>query len=307
MIEDTFQKLKSNLELSPSFGDVVSRQHKAVRSVVENNAASVKDTKLIGSLSRQTRIQPRDGDEFDIDILVLLGEFTSWQVTGGVTTTIAMNRVHGAVQSSDRYSKMNPEQDHPTITFEYANGVKVELVPAYLDKIGHAPNGNAHQPAGRAYWIPGRSGSWELADYDYEAEYISAANKLSGGLLIPTVKMLKAVKREHCPALKSYHLEVIAANVVPRLLAEYKEQGSNPTYPLLVADFLYRFDSQLTSMWGIPGSLSPPFVIDPVTRIAISPNIAWLKEQARSAWNDGTDADKHRVWKTIFRDQLPLP
>ena len=39
------------------------------------------------------------------------------------------------------------------------------------------------------YWVPARQGKWELADYDFEAEQITAINDSTGGLLVPTVKM----------------------------------------------------------------------------------------------------------------------
>jgi hypothetical protein len=307
MIDDTFQKLKFNLELTPNFSGIVSQRHKAVRSVIENERLSI-NTKLIGSLSRQTRIQPRPGDQFDIDILAVLGSFDRWVPSGtGTTTQMAMNMVHEAVASADRYAKMNPEQDHPTVTFDYANNVKIELVPAYLDNIGHSSDGSQHAPKGRAYWIPARNAKWELADYDYGADYISGKNQACNGLLIPTVKMLKAAKRWHFPAMKSYHLEVIATDLVPRIIEDCGQKSLTPTYPLLVANCLYLLEVQLEKTWQISGSLSPPFTIDPSTRAAIGPKVTWLGEQAKRAHLAGTDRDKHEVWKTIFGEVLPLP
>jgi hypothetical protein len=305
MIDDTFQKLKSNLELTPSFADIVSQRHNAVRRVIENNLVNA-TTKLIGSLSRQTRIQPRAGDDIDIDILVVLGEFAHWVKSDGITTGVAMTNVHRAIQTAERYAKMNPEQDHPTVTFDYANSVTVEMVPAYLDKVGKSFDGTPHQPAGRAYWVPGRDGIWELSDYDYEADYISALNKGTNGLFVPTVKMLKAAKRWHFPAMKSYHLEVIAAHLVPVMLEEYRQTSTPPTFPLLVGDALFRLGSQLATRWGIPGSLSKPFTIDGYTRVTIDPKVKWLGEQARLAYHAKTDGEKHQIWRTIFGEVLPL-
>ena len=72
-----FSKLKQNLEPNPSFDQTIQTRHAAVRSALENKGAAIKDTKLIGSLQRKTRIQPRIGEKFDIDILVVLGKFYS--------------------------------------------------------------------------------------------------------------------------------------------------------------------------------------------------------------------------------------
>jgi hypothetical protein len=305
MIEDTFLKLKSNLELDYSFGEIVSRQHNAVRSVIENNSLQIKSTKLIGSMSRQTRIQPRKDDAFDVDILVVMGEFNCWAPSGGITSQMAMNSLHSAVRSADRYAKMEPEQDHPAVTFGYANNVTVELVPAYLDMVGASFNGTPHLPTGRAYWVPGPNNSWQLADYDYEADYISSINRSTHGLFIPTVKMLKAVKRWHFPSMKSYHLEVIAADAVPKIIAECASLGVKLSYPLLVATFLFRLEDYLSRSWGIPGSLSPTFMLDLTTQATVGVKASWLREQANKAYFANTNYEKHALWRTIFGEVIP--
>lgn len=311
MINDTFNRVKTKLELNDTFSDTVSRQHNAVRGVVENNGQSVQDTKLIGSLHqlRQTRIQPRESDRFDIDVLVVLGAFYSWLRPGdptGVTPAMAMNYVHSIMNNSPRYGAMAPQQDHPTITFEYANNVKVELVPAYKDNIGHSPNGVQHQPTGRAYWIPNSGGGWDLADYDYEAQYISGVNQQTGGLFIPTVKMLKAIKREHFPSMKSFHLEVIAALTIPGIMAYHRQHGTVTTYPALIASFLNMLDSYVANPQRIPGSNSPAFQVDPMAQLEIAQKLPALKQQSRNALLVGSDSDKHTHWRGVFGEVFPL-
>src|SRR4051812_5093112 len=96
-----FNRLKSNLELSESFQEKISQHHNAVRSVIHNTIPNA-ETKLIGSLARRTRIQPRESDTFDIDILVELGEFASWSANG-VWPWQALQAVHTAVAGTDRY------------------------------------------------------------------------------------------------------------------------------------------------------------------------------------------------------------
>jgi Second Messenger Oligonucleotide or Dinucleotide Synthetase domain len=141
-ITQAFLTLKKNLELNPSFDDTVQQKHNAVHSVLEN--LGITDTKLIGSLQRRTRIQLRPGEIFDIDILVPLGEFYGWVSSGGVSPQLALQYLHGILNKSDRYRAMNPQQNQPTITFEYKDDVKVELVPAYLDMVGYSPDGKIH-------------------------------------------------------------------------------------------------------------------------------------------------------------------
>lgn len=308
MIEDTFLKLKSNLELSDTFSDTISRQHRAVRSVIENSGLDPK-TKLIGSVARQTRIPPKPQHDFDIDILVELGSFYSWLQPGdlnGITTGKAMEQVRAAVAGAHRYAKMNPELDHPTVTFSYANDVKVEIVPAFVDRIGASADGTRHEPVGRAYWVPARD-RWELADYDFERDAITAANKACGGWLVPVVKMVKAAKREHFPSMKSWHLEVIVSRLLPGILAELERKQIAASYPLLVASLLYWLQDNLDGERGISGSLSPKFTISQEARSEIMSGDQWLRRTVGAAHRAERDADKHELWKLIFKDVLPLP
>lgn len=309
MIEDTFRTLKSNLELTQTFQDKISRQYNAVKSVIENNHATVKRVVQIGSVGRKTRIMPKAGAnaEFDIDMLVVLGEFDRWVPDGqGISKEMAMESVQTAVKQAERYAKKNPERDNPTVTFTYEDGVTIELVPAYIDKIGKMPNsGPVYTPKERAFWVPSRTG-WQLADYEFEAAEITKANTACGGWLIPTVKMLKAAKREHFPSLSSFHLEVIAMNKIPGLITEYTGRGSTITYPLLVGAFLYRLMDYLPGDWGIPGSLSPTFRIDATATAEVAARTPWLRNQITAALGNCTDADRHRHWKPIFNDWIPL-
>src|SRR5207249_3335869 len=124
MINEAFLQLKSNLELGASFQETVQRHHEAVRSVIEKNGDKL-ETKLIGSLQRKTRVQPRSEDTFDIDILVNMGEFHSWVPSGGVTPQAAVARLLQVVAESDRYEQMNLSVDQPTVSFKYKDGTKV--------------------------------------------------------------------------------------------------------------------------------------------------------------------------------------
>ncbi len=64
MINSALQNLKTKLELNPSFNTIIQQKHNAVRSVVENKISGAR-TKLIGSLQKNTRIQPKTDDLFD--------------------------------------------------------------------------------------------------------------------------------------------------------------------------------------------------------------------------------------------------
>lgn len=309
MIEDTFLKLKSNLELTQTFQDTISRSYNAVKAVVENNHNGVKRVVQIGSVGRKTRIQPTPGTNasFDIDMLVVLGEFDRWVPKGqGISKEMAMESVESAVKSAQRYASKNPERDNPTVTFAYENGVTIELVPAYIDKIGKMPDGGpTYTPAGRAFWVPSRTG-WQLADYEYEAAEITRVNGVCNGMLIPAVKMLKAAKRKHFPSMSSYHLEVIASQKIPDIIKTYEKQGVAATYPKIVASMLFHLDGWLDQEWNIPGSLSPTFSVPASAKAELQRDEGWLRKTVGNAYNAKTDAEARQLWKLIFPDELPL-
>ena len=306
MLHDAFQKFKSNLELNETFDDIIQRRHNAVRSVIESAGHNV-ETKLIGSLQRQTRIQPKEGDIFDIDILVVLGSFVRWLQageTGGISPQAAMGELRRIVSESERYDSMNPQQDQPTVSFKYQDNTKVELVPAYLDQIGSSPDGTPHSPKGRAYWIP-KDGRWVLADYDYDADHVTRHNKLTDGWLIPTIKMLKTAKREYFPLLDSFHLEIIAAHIIPAVVVWYKQNNVSISFPTLITDFFNHAGSYLENPIKIPNSHSPHCSLDTATKIAVSKTLEQIKDHCNSIEKLGNDTTKLKAWRSLFGDAFP--
>jgi hypothetical protein len=173
------------------------------------------------------------------------------------------------MKSSERYGAMNPQQEAPTISVKYADKTVVEFVPAYIDQIGKSPDGTQHSPAGRAYWIP-KNGKWELADYDYEADYISRQNLLSDGWLIPTIKMLKAIKRTYSPQMRSFYLDIVATTVIPISVASQKQYGLHVSYPQLIRDFFTYAPLHFNLPVRIPGSHSPAIQLNSVDAIALT-------------------------------------
>lgn len=254
-IAQAFDLFKSRLELSQSFQDEVTTHHKAIREWIESYNQNVK-TKLIGSLQKKTRIQPQSEEVFDIDILVVLGDFYTWVNSGGVTPEVALKKMEEIVRGHGVYEKLGVETDNPTITFEYEDSVKVELVPAYFDKVGKSPNGTPILPVNRGYWIP-KNNNWIIADYDYDSEYISKTNENVGGYLIPTIKMLKAAKRNLFPNISSYHLEVLATNIIPSVIYFLQEKAERISYPNLVWAFFLVCKDRILGPAIITGSKSP--------------------------------------------------
>lgn len=245
-ISQAFNEFKSRLELTKGFQERVTTHHKAIRDWVESYDSNI-ETKLIGSLQRATRIQPLTNEGFDIDILVILGEFYKKSVNG-ISPSSALDRLEDIVKEHGTYKKIGVEEDSPVILFEYSDGTKVELVPGWRDFI--------FTPKGRGYRIPKR-GQWESADYDFDAEYISAQNKKSDGYLVPVIKMLKSSKRSLFPQMQSYHLEVLASDIITWTVNYFKKESLMINFPNLIFIFFYFAKDQILNSSQIPGSKSP--------------------------------------------------
>ncbi len=306
-MNDHFLRLKQNLELNPSFDQIIQARHVAVRSALENKSGAIKKTQLIGSLQRKTRVQPRENDVFDIDILVVLGEFYSWLPVGhpnGVLPEQALNHVHGSINKSERYSLKNPEKDSPTVSLQFADKVKVELVPAYLDMIGHSPDGKTHSPKRRSYWVPD-NGRWVLADYDFEAGRITDMNAASDGYLVPAIKMLKSIKRLHFPYLKSFPLEILAAQLIPAIVDYRKKNRQTVSYPDLIKLFFILAKDEVMKPIQMPGSNSPAINLDQATILSLGKIFDDIVSHISQIESMANDNNKIEAWRVLFRESFP--
>ena len=301
-VNSAFQDFKQRLELRDGFDEHIQQKHRAIRSVL--GAGGYRDTKLIGSLQRKTRIHPLPGQVFDVDILVILHEFTGWVSEGGITPSDAMTKLDGVVEQSRRYEAMNPQRDDPTIIIEHTGEIKIELVPAYLDNIGYSPDGTPHAPAGRAYWVSNGT-CWELADYDYDADYITNQNTIGGGWLVPTVKMLKSLKRRYFPHMKSFHLEILAAQIIPKEIRVRQVMRATITYPALIRKFFEESTMLLAMPARIPWSHTPAISIDPTLFPTTLQKFIEINRYIVNIMQTTSDTKKIQMWRQLFGDPFP--
>ncbi len=303
-MHEYFLKLKSNLELDPTLAESVSTRHTAMRTYLQNHHPSFKDSKLIGSVARKTRIHPGSGKKFDIDILVIAGEFTAWVASGGVTPQAALDQLHSTVNESARYGDMNPFQDAPTVTVTYADEIQAQLVPAYIDMIGRDSAGRELGSIGRGYWVV-KNGTWQMADYDYEAEYISKQNEASGGYLIPAIKMLKALKQRYFADMDSFPLEILATKNIPLSVVVKRSNNVSVFYHDLLREFFADASAQLSAPIGIPGSKSTPIVFDPDKARQLSGTFVTIANYIRGINAAPQQGTKIEMWRELFPDHFP--
>lgn len=304
-MQNHFLRLKNNLELDPTLATSVSTRHNAARTYLQNNHPTFKDSKLIGSFQRQTKIHPGSEHKLDIDVLVVVGEFYNWVTIGGVSPQQALDEMHTTLTASERYGQMNPQQDAPTVTMTYGDDIHMEFVPAYVDHIGRDSFGNELGSIGRGYWVP-KNGRWEMADYDHEAKYISEQNQASSGYLIPTIKMLKAARRVYFSEIESFPLEILAAEIIPITVIVKQVQNSPITYPDLLLEFFKEAPAKLASPIHIPGSKSLSIALTPTAVISLAGKFATIAEYMQNVLASSTQVDRVTGMRKLYGDHFPV-
>ncbi len=297
---EAFNIFKTRLELDPSYDKIVQSRHKAIRAFLENRIPGIR-TQLIGSLQRRTRIDPpKELQQFDIDILVEVGVCKRF-VHGGITPVSSLLALERVIKNGGRYKKRGTETDSPALIVPYSDGSSIELVPAYRDETGN------ESPVGRAFWVP-LSNNWHLADYDYDADYISTQNKRCDGLLIPCIKMLKGWRRNWVPDFRSFHLEILAALIIPAVVEACKEHQFQATEPYLISFFFQHAQNKLNIPVRLPGSLSEPVgnYLSSDQRNKIKRVMKFHSLAAKHALNN-SPPHSLKAWHNIFRSPFPKP
>jgi hypothetical protein len=144
---------------------------------------------------------------------------------------------------------------------------------------------------------------WIAADYDYDTQIISRLNAQAEGKLVPTIKLVKAYFRNASVPLKSFHTEILVANVIPSLVSQWKGKGYRYGYQHLLAGFLSEVSKTITSAARLHGSFSPP-VDSGLSYATLSSFATFLAARAEVAWQL-CDANAIHGWTEFFG--VPFP
>lgn len=293
-LTEAFKVLRTRLELNAYFQKQISTNYQTVKKLVDGKGFNVQ---LIGSLQRMTRISPLSDDQFDIDILVVLGEFQAMSYSGGITTADAMSLIYEKITDHKTYDALQPEIDNPVVGFEYKNKVKVELVPAFRDSV--------NLPFGQGFYIPGRNGEWVIADYNHDRDYIVDQNKNSEGFLIPIIKILKCIKNKHFSFMNSYCLEILAAKLIPEIVLSRRNHNLACSDQELIAWFFYLAKIAIFKPILVPDSkdLSVNQSLNSNEKQVLSIIFAELSRNCFAALEDSSDS--FEKWQKIIGSRFP--
>ena len=200
-IQQSFLKLKQNLEITDLQEATVSTRQKSVRGVVEAGINLVDPYSfLTGSYSRQTLIAPLK--EADIDIFFVLDSkhfynYENGQNGGQAGLLDLVKRTLCKTYTETPDISRNGQ----AVTIRFTDFI-VDVVPGFHRK-------------GGGFLIPNSTNqSWISTDPKKHVEIMSAANKTHNGDLIPLIKMIKAWNKNNNKYFSSFHLEVLALQIL---------------------------------------------------------------------------------------------
>lgn len=192
-IKQSFADFKSNLEITSLQTETVSTRHSNVRDAVKKEIEVV-ESFLTGSYSRSTMIAPLN--QADIDIFtVLKAEY--YRSDGQV---YLLDKVRDTLKKTyPSTPKISRNGQAVTITF---TDFTVDVIPAFYRE-------------GGGYLIPNTiTGKWIATDPKQHITISSEHNKKHNGNLVPLVKMIKCWNKNINYHFGSFHLEVMAQQML---------------------------------------------------------------------------------------------
>lgn len=198
-IQQSFLKLKQNLEITGFQEATVSTRQNSVREVMEAGM-EVKDSFLTGSYSRSTMIAPLK--EADVDIFFVLKNDYFYHYNNG------QNGGQGGLLDWVKRTLLKTYTKTPDIS-RNGQAVTIRFEDFVVDVV---PGFNRE---GGGYLIPNSiNQSWISTDPKKHVEIMTAANKTHNGDLVPLVKMIKVWNKNNNKYFGSFHLEVLALQIL---------------------------------------------------------------------------------------------
>lgn len=196
-IPASFERLKTNLEITMPQGTTVSTRQQAVRACI-SNAMTVVDDFLTGSYARSTMINPLK--EADIDIFIALDPKYYYHYNGQ----------NGGPAGLLDYTKRTLLKTYTTTPDISRNGQAVTI--RFTDFVVDVVVG--FNRTGGGYLIANSvNNHWLETDPKKHVSIMTEANKAHNGDLVRIIKMIKGWNKTHGSFFRSFHLEVLALEV----------------------------------------------------------------------------------------------
>lgn len=187
-----------DLEISDALVKKASDQHTYLRTELQKRMAT-RDNFLSGSYARSTAIRPLN----DIDVFVVLDP-TQHGGPRGTTPERLLHEVQGVLD--ELYpNKEQPRLQTRSVNLEFSGtGIAYDVVPAFQDP--YKPD---------VYYVPDRERkTWIPTNPRVHIQASTDANERAGKMLKPLIKAAKHWNYLSDKPLRSFHLEVMACNML---------------------------------------------------------------------------------------------
>lgn len=295
-IEEFFEKILTNLNPSQSDIEKISHRHLELRKDL-NESMSVEEDFLTGSYSRNTLIIVAKNEPFDVDFFLAFSdrEYSDSELSGLIDEV----RVALLGIMSDNPEIQEIILQNRSVGVIYGENFKIDVVPAIqIEK-------------DLRYRIYDKLTSTPIeSNPKIHSKLLTEANERteSGGKkrLVPIIKLLKLWKSKQCEDLKSFHLELLAIEILgSEEIASYS-QG--------LKTFFDSLPSHIASS-GLEDPANSKNVIDVYLdedekrgRITSSANDAIeIIKIAISREDDGDIDGAINEWEKLFSDSIDSP
>ena len=282
-IDDAFDKLKSNLEITQTESKLAQTRHQLVRDHIEGSWELV-DHFLTGSYRRHTKTKKLK----DVDIFVVVdpdGPQGSLAEGSGRSAVLALRAL-----LATRWSDLDADDNVVTIKYGDEDVASYEVAPVFPRK-------------GSGYTMPNGAG-WMDTDPQEQAVLVTAKNEDCDGKFVPFVKMVKGINREAGdPIEPAFLLEVMGLELVLDPFGRYRDE---------IRFFLASVSDQIVNDWPDPVGLGPNVNagIGIGRRRQLSEVVrGWLgvAEEALLLENEGKERAAVEAWRELFGWRMPRP
>lgn len=282
-VDDAFDKLKSNLEITQTESKLAQTRHQLVRDHIEGRWELV-DHFLTGSYARHTKTKKLK----DVDIFVVVdpdGPQGSLAKGSGRSAVLALRDV-----LASRWSDLDADDNVVTINYGNEDVASYEVAPVFPRK-------------GGGYTMPNGAG-WMDTDPQAQAVLITAKNKECDGKFVPFVKMVKGINREAGdPIDPAFLLEVMGLELVLEPFGQYRDE---------IRFFLASVADRIVDDWEDPVGLGPDVNegVGMVRRQELSEVVrGWLvvAEEALLLENESKERAAVEAWRELFGWRMPRP
>lgn len=282
-VDDAFDRLKSNLEITKTESTLAQTRHQLLRDYIRGSWTLLDDF-LTGSYDRHTKTKKLK----DVDIFVVIdpdGPQGSLAKGSGKSAVFALRNL-----LASRWHDLDADDNVVTINYGNEDVASYEVAPVF-------------PRTGGGYSMPNGTG-WMDTDPQQQAQLVTAKNKDCNEKFVPFVKMVKGINREAGdPIDPAFLIEVMGMDLVFEPFGRYRDE---------IRFFLASVADRIMDDWPDPVGLGPDINvgIQIGRRRELSDVVrGWLAvaEEALQLEYEGKERAAVDTWRQLFGWRMPRP